>query len=178
MAGVTGYAVFFGTLRSLGISNTAFIIATLYITTIVYSQWALFGGWRPYAASFLTSGSLFVLVFLADFQLCPAVLGFAFLIGGLIGLGAAGFTDMWLLLSEIMRGAVPKAWASTWPPLVSPEDHNQSGSNAPSRTMRIVVFILLVGVFFLAMLWGRIAGQESIATTLHEHGRIWRLPFW
>ena len=80
MVAVTGYAVFFGILRSLWVSNPAFIMITLYFTTVVYSQWALFGGYHPYGASFVIGGSLFALAMIADGEFFLPLLGEAFIL--------------------------------------------------------------------------------------------------
>jgi hypothetical protein len=165
MVAVTGYAVLFGMLRSLGVSSLTFILVTLYFTTVVYSQWAIFGGWDPYAASFMMGGSLFVLAFLVDLQLCPVVLGAAFVVGGFAGIGVAGFTDIWLLLSEIMRGVVPKAWAPDWSLLDPPRNRASSGRDRPGGSARLAVLFMLASVFFLVMLWGRATGQGWITAT-------------
>ncbi len=109
---VTAYAVLFAILRSLRVSNLAFLSVTLYLTTVVYSQWALWGGRRPYEASALTSGGLFVLALLAQFRSVPhwhLAIGLefallpAFGVGAVVGLGVAGSIDVGLMLSEIVR---------------------------------------------------------------------------
>jgi hypothetical protein len=176
MAAVTGYAVFFGILRSLGASIPAFVMVTLYFTTVVYSQWALFGGWCPYAASFLMSGSLFVLAFLADTNADPFVLGYVFFLGGIPGIGVAGFTDIWFLLSQVMRGIVPKAWAPESSPPDLPPDLDSPKREWLSRGVRIAVLVILASVFFLGMRWGSATGKEWITTTFFQPGRKWRIP--
>jgi hypothetical protein len=176
MVAMTGYSLLFGTLRWLGISSPAFVMVTLYFTTVVYSQWAMFGGWNPFAASFLTGGGLLTLAFVADLQVSPGVLGFAFLAGGLIGIGVAGFTDIWLLLSQVMRGCVPKPWASERSPLDSPPDRDSILRERSSRSVRRAVLYMLAAVFLLGMVWGRITGQQWITATFREPGRAWRIP--
>jgi hypothetical protein len=176
MMAVTGYAILFGILRSLSVSTPAFIMVSLYFTTVVYGQWAMFGGWDPYAASILTSGSLFVLAFLADLQFCPGILAFVFLAGGLCGIGIAGFVDLWLLLSEMMRGIKPKATTLEWSLLDSPRKREPPERDWPSRNARLAVLVVLASMFFLGMLWGRATGQRWLTTTFSGSGLGWQIP--
>ncbi len=165
---VTAYAVLFAILRSLRVSNLAFLSVTLYLTTVVYSQWALWGGRRPYEASALTSGGLFFLALLAQFRSVPhghlAVgLGFALLsafgAGAFVGFGVAGFIDVGLMLSEIVRDIRRQPWQPNSSLFASPSAAVGPEDGRSTAGRRLAVLAALAGVFFLVMLWGRMGGQ-------------------
>jgi hypothetical protein len=104
---VTVYAMLFGALRSLRVNIPAFVVMTLYFTAVVYGQWALFGGHKPYTAAFAVGGVLFVLGSIADLlaslacsrEVTPVVAQvFALICGGFAGIGIAALVDLGLLL--------------------------------------------------------------------------------
>ncbi len=169
MLAVTAYALLFAILRSLRLSNFEFLSVTLYLTTVVYSQWALFRGRGPYAASALTSGGLFVLALLAQFRSVPhwhLAIGLefallpAFGVGAVVGLGVAGSIDVGLMLSEIVRDIRRQPWQPNSSLFASPSAAVGSEDGRSTTGRRLAVLAALAGVFFLVMLWGRMGGQD------------------
>lgn len=182
MVAMTGYSVLFALLRAWGISTPAAFMTLLFFTTVAYSQWTLFDGRSPYSAAFLVGGGLFFLMFLAGLEprLIRPLLALVFLlgslVGGLIGVGVAGFWDFWLLISQAMRGVVPKPWESTQEMLHSPNDHSTRARAEPRRRLRLAVLCLLAATFFLGMVWGKMTGKEWLTSTVGDVGRLWRIP--
>ena len=108
---VTAYAIFFGLLRWLRVPGEVFVAVTLYFTTVIYCQWAMFGGRHATWACVLTSGGLFALGFLAANLVAPygwplVLLGSVpfLLFGAILGICLAGLTDLGLLVIEAVRG--------------------------------------------------------------------------
>jgi hypothetical protein len=157
MLAVTAYAVLFGILRSARLSNFAFIVGTVYFTTVIYSQWALFGGRGPYAASFLTSGGLFVLFFLLY---SPPNQPWLFILidgtvtGGPVGLGVAGIIHLGLLLKDRIRGVRRKAWEPKATLFAPSSAATVPGDGRSTRGRRLAVLAALAGIFFAALVWG------------------------
>ena len=122
MLAVTAYAVLFGIFRAVRLTNFAFVAATLYFTTVVYSQWALFYGRGPYEAAALTSAGLFELAIFVGWSdrnwLSSVFLGFV--AGAFAGLGVAAVTDLAMMLGNRTRGVRRKPWDPEAPLFVPP----------------------------------------------------------
>jgi hypothetical protein len=171
---VTAYAILFGLLRCMGLNNPTFVIVTLYFTTVVYCQWALFGGRNPALASACASGGLFAVAAIAfgatdlwktagrpylnvigaTFLLVPV-----FLFGGVVGVGVAGMMDIGLSAYHRMRGVGHNALEPKASPPQSPPDSEFLGDGTPSRGIRLAVLAVLASMFFAAMLWGILTRQ-------------------
>jgi branched-subunit amino acid ABC-type transport system permease component len=165
---VTAYAVLFGLLRWLRLPNGVFVMASLYVTTIVYCQWALFDGRRPGMACVLTSGGLFALAFLALWamglfwhmvswshvvgEMAPDLVVVS-AAGATFGIGLAGITDLVLLAHERVRGIRPNPLEPERPPSRSAPDAPSPDEGRSTRGVRRAVLALLAGLFFATVLW-------------------------
>ncbi len=178
---VTAYAVLFGLLRWLRLPNPWFVMVVLYVTMIVYCQWALFDGRHPTAACVLTSGGVFVLAMLAvvgatseDWfpMLCSSPMailaGFAgltvglFITGAVLGIGAAGIVDLGLLVYEAMRGSRFNPVKSVALPFSRPGEAASPDDGRSTRSVRLAVLAALAMAFLAAMLWAIRVGEIPV----------------
>lgn len=179
---VAVYAVLFGALRSLHVSVAAFVMVTLYFTTVVYGRWMFFGGRYPYYAAFFTGGILFALGAAAEFVATNGE-GFKFLlwiygpaVGGFVGVGAAGIVDIGMIAVELLNHTYPKhSPDEDWHPRHGIASVPTGGTRS-YRRLRLAVFVLLLGLFFLGMLWGSVTNHVWIFRSFREPDRIWRIP--
>lgn len=166
MVMVLGYALLFGALRCIGVGNLAFVLVTLYFTTVLYGQWTLFAGRRPFEAAFLVSGMLFALGSLAEiaaslrsstpdqlFWVSLLFPVFAFLFGGLAGAGVAGIVDMGLLLTELINPNKRRQHAMRRPPFESLDNKGSRDGDPPADRKWLVVLACLASMFSCGMFW-------------------------
>ncbi len=173
MMAIAGCSVLFAGLRALGISAPAVLMTLLHFTTVAYAQWALFDGRSPYAASFFVGGGLQIQGFVANMPdahplaIILAVI-LAFIVGGLGGVGVAGFCDFFLLLSQSMRGVVPKPWESAKEMQQSPAGHGATPALESRRGIRLALLCVLASLFFFGMVWGRLTGQQWVIWGMYD----------